>query len=59
MKNVETTLTSKEVNVLVNMVNQQITVLQMTDNTYFTTDSYKSLTSMLDKLKDLNLNVSK
>jgi uncharacterized protein HemY len=59
MKNVETTLTSKEVNVLVNMVNQQITVLQMTDNSYFTTDSYKSLTSMLDKLKDLNLNVSK
>ena len=59
MINVETTLTNKDVNILTNMVNQQLTILQMTDKTYYHTDAYKTLTELKEKLTDLNLEIYK
>ena len=59
MKKVETTLTNKEVTILTNMVNQQLTVLQMTDGNYYQTEGFNTLTQLQEKLRDLNLEITK
>ena len=59
MTNVNTDLTNKEVTTLYNMVNHQLTVLSMTDEKYFLTESYKNLEALKEKLSLLNLEIYK
>lgn len=59
MTKVETTLTHKDLNILSNMVNQQLTILQMTDGNYYQTEGFKTLTQLQEKLRDLNLDINK
>ena len=56
---ITTELTNKQVTLLQNMVNQQITVLQMTNEKYYESDSYKNLNSLLSELGDINLQINK
>ena len=59
MKNVNTTLTTKDINLLVNLMTQQLTVLQMTDSNSYNTESHKNMTTLQEKLNDLMLEVAK
>ena len=59
MKNVNTTLTTKDINLLVNLMTQQLTVLQMTDSNSYNTESHKNMTTLQAKLNDLMLEVAK
>jgi len=59
MKNVNTTLTTKEINLLVNLMSQQLTVLQMTDGEFYNSESHKNMTTLQAKLNDLMLEVAK
>ena len=55
---ITTELTNKQVTTLYNMVNQQITVLQMTDDKHYEGESYRNLLSILSELADLNMQIN-